>query len=155
MANVVEVPAQQVRSRTRLPWPILTVAAILLLAGVAVAVVARGHETTYSSSTPVSAVQRYLNLLQNGKTDQAYAMTTLDISQSEYDNEMQGWSGTSHTVSLVSSHPHGNTASVTVDISTFSNPPPVTGDNTTRVTFTLSRVSHRWVITGPDYIPSS
>lgn len=155
MESAIPAPVEQKRTRVRLPWLLVLGALLLVVAGAAVAVVTRSSQTQYSTSTPVGTVQRYLELLQEGKTAQAYQMTELDVSPSQYTNMMQGWSSSSHRVTLVSSHQHGDTATVTVAISTFSSDPTATGTNSTQASFTLNRSGHRWLITGPDFIPSA
>jgi hypothetical protein len=135
--------------------------AALILVGVVVAIVAgRRQETVYPAGSPQQAVATYVRFLQNGQVDEAYAMTSLSdpmegILQADrfhqiYDN----WGQQSHRVTLVHAHVTRNTASITVEISTFHADEFGGSDATTRQTFTLVRRHGVWRITGPEYLSS-
>ncbi len=132
--------------------------ALLLLCGTVVGLAA-GHQSppAYPRNSPQAAVATYLRLLQNGQVDAAFQMTdfggwgttmSLDNFHQQYDT----WSQRAHRVTLVQSQLTGDTASITVDISTFSGGAFGASDQTSRQTFTLERLSKGWLITGPEYI---
>lgn len=130
-------------------------AAVLLIAGVLVAVIAsRSSETVYPAGTPQHAVATYLRLLQTGNVDRAYGMTAFrshDPSRAEFHQIWDGWSSSSHRVVLVRMRESGGTAAVTVDATSFAADPFGSEDQTNRVTFTLVQRGRSWLITGPAY----
>lgn len=132
---------------------------LLLVVGIVVALAAGGQSATaYPRNSPQAAVTTYLRLLQSGQVDAAFQMTDfgdvnmplplVNFFHQQYDN----WSQQSHRVTLVQSQVHPDTASVTVDISTFSGGAFGASDQTNRQTFMLERVAGGWHITGPEYI---
>lgn len=161
MATTVVAPR-----RSRSGWPFLAIiagAVLLMLAGIVVAVIVSHNEaaTTYDPSTPEGTVQRYLSLLQSGKTDQAYGMTRLTdyggqlVDRARFHEMFDNWGQNSHQVTLNSttlSHSH---ASVRAEISSFSGGPFGASTDSSPVTFTLFKTGGRWLITGPSYIPGS
>ena len=130
----------------------------LLLAGVVVALLAaRQPEARYAAHSPQATVATYFRLLQEGKVDQAYALTQFEdpyrvISLSDFHQQYDSWSQASHRVTAVSATTSGGTASVTVDISVFSGGTFGASDRTHRATITLSRTGGTWYITGPQWL---
>ncbi|GAC1401355.1 MAG: hypothetical protein NVSMB65_18880 [Chloroflexota bacterium] len=130
----------------------------LLLAGIVVALLAaRQPETRFAANSPQGTVATYFRLLQEGKVDQAFAMTSFEdsyhvISPSDFHQQFDGWSQTSHRVTAVSTTTTGSTASVTVDISAFSGGTFGASDRTHRATITLARKGSAWRITGPQWL---
>jgi hypothetical protein len=146
--------ATRVTSSRRSLWALTAVVGALLLAGIVVGIVAaRGGTTSYAPSSPEGRVQRYLGLLQDGNVDQAYGMTDLGLTRSEFHSRFDGWSQQSHRVTLAHSYTHGTEAAVTVDVSTFSAGPFGSSDSSQRMTFTLTRNRTTWRIDGPTYLP--
>ena len=132
--------------------------ALLLLCGTVVGLAA-SHQSppAYPRNSPQATVARYLRFLQSGQVDAAFQMTdfggwgatmSLENFHLQYDN----WSQQAHRVTLVQAKVDGDTASITVDISTFSGGAFGASDQTNRQTFTLERISKGWLITGPEYI---
>jgi hypothetical protein len=102
-------------------------------------------------------VATYLRLLQGGQVDAAFQMTDFSgwgstMSLNNFHQQYDNWSQQSHRVVLVQSQVQSDTASITVDISTFSGGAFGASDQTYRQTFTLERRSTGWLITGPAYI---
>lgn len=136
-------------------------AVLLIVAGIIVAIVITHNQGTarYDPASPQGTVQRYLNLLQNGKTDQAYRLTHITdfaghvMTRAEFTQQFASWSQTSHQVTLDSTTVSGRDATVTVQISSFSGGPFGTSTDSTRVSITLSKTGGRWLITGPPYLP--
>jgi hypothetical protein len=136
-------------------------AVLLTVAGIIVAIVVTHNQgtTRYAPDSPEGAVQRYLNLLQDGKTDQAYRLTQIDgfdggvMTRAEFNQQFASWSQTSHQVTLNSTTVSGGDATVTVQISSFSGGPFGTSTDSTRVSITLTKTGGRWLITGPPYLP--
>jgi hypothetical protein len=133
-------------------------AALLLLCGTVVGLAA-GHQSApaYPRNSPQAAVATYLRLLQSGKFDAAFQMTDFSgqdasMSTNDFHQQYDNWSRQSHRVTLVQSQVNGDTASITVDISTFSGGAFGASDQTYRQTFTLERLPKGWLITGPEYI---
>lgn len=126
---------------------------LLLIVGVVVALAAgRGPEATFPPHSPQAAVAAYLRLLQNGQVDAAYQMTDLTVPLDQFHQEYDNWSQQSHRVVLVQAQAHGDSASVTVDVSWFSGGAFGASDQTYRQMFTLERESEHWRITGPEYL---
>lgn len=143
-------------------WLLMAGVAVLLVAGVIVAVVASNQKAaSYAPNSPEGTVQRYLTYLQNGEVDKAYDIGDLQygptgerMSRADFHQQFDSWSQTSHRVTLVRSMRSGNEATVTVDISSFSAGPLGSSNQTQRTTFTLVRQGKGWRITGPNYLPS-
>jgi hypothetical protein len=145
-------------------WAFLAVfggAVLLVVAGVILAVVIAHNEgvTSFPRNSPEGTVQRYLRLLQCGNTDRAYTMTEIAdfgpgaMSRAQFDQQFASWSQTSHQVSLQMTTLQKGSASVAVEISSFSGSPFGASSNSTRVIFTLIRSGRGWLITGPPYLP--
>jgi len=142
--------------------------AVLLLAGVAVAViVSRQPAATFPPDSPQAAVADYLRLLQNGQVDEAYALTAFEpapipapygppylapTTREGFHQAFDAWSQTPHQVVLLRSSVTGDRASVTVEIATFSPDVLGGGDRRSQQTFTLIRQDGAWRITGPSYL---
>lgn len=125
----------------------------LLIAGVAVTlVVSRGPETTYPPDSPEGTVAGFLRLLEDGELDQAYALVSMQTDREQFRQQFGGWTERSHRVTLVRSSTDGDSATVVVDISTFSGGAFGASDRTSRHTFTLERRNGAWRITGPEYL---
>lgn len=150
----------------RSPWnlPFLAViggAILLLIAGIVLSVVLSHSEqtVTYRPNSPQRTVQRYLNLLQSGKTDAAYSLTDITnfgpgtMSRAQFDQQFASWSGTSHQVTMGSTMVAGRSATVTVEISSFSGGPFGASTGSNRVAITLEKIGGRWLVTGPPYLP--
>lgn len=146
-------------------WAFLAViagAVLLMGAGIALAAVrAHSQQAAYRPASPEGRVQRYFNLLQSGKTDQAYDMTAIAdygsgfMTRWEFHQQFDSWSQSSHQVTLESTTVAGGHASVTVDISSFSGGPFGASAGSNRVTITLDKTQKGWIITGPPYLPGS
>ncbi len=127
-------------------------AVILLVTGIVVALLtARQPETAYPPDSPEGTVASFLRLLQDGQVDQAYALGALNLDREEFQQRFADWNQRSHRVTLVRSNTSGDTATVTVDLATFSAGPFGAEDQTRRETFTLERKDGTWRITGPEY----
>ena len=125
----------------------------LLLAGVAVTlVVSRGPETTYPPDSPEGTVAGFLRLLEDGEVDQAYDLVAMEIDRDQFRRQFSDWSERSRRVTLVRSSIDGDSATVVVDISTFSGGAFGASEYTNRHTFTLERRNGAWRITGPEYL---
>ena len=140
---------------------ILAGAGVLLVIGVVVAVLSiRQPETAFAPGSPEGAVSTYLQLLQNGQVDQAYAMTSFEMGPPYYESmtreqfhqQFDAWSQAPHRVTLLRSSSSGSQASVTVEISTFQPDLFASADRTFQQTFTLTQRDVAWVITGPGYL---
>lgn len=161
-STIDRTAAAQHSSRIGLMLWVLLGAAVILLSLVIVADVVITHQPQgiLPVTSPAGTVQRYLNLLQSGQVDRAFALQRSGITRAHFHAEFDNWSKTSHQVTLVSSTVGRNDASVTVDISSFIagpfNPPSIeSSGNGSRVTFTLSRMGTHWLISGPEYIPGT
>lgn len=153
----------------RSPWTpaflaVIGGAVLLIVAGVILAVILSHTQqaVTYPANSPEGTVQRYLNLLQSGKLDQAYRMTQITdygpegtMTRAEFAQQFASWSQSSHQVTLDSTTSGQGEASVTVQISSFSGGPFGASSDSNRVVFTLTKTSSRWLITGPPYLPGS
>lgn len=151
----------------RSPWApgflaVIAGAVLLIVAGIVFAAVLShsSHTVTYAPNGPQGTVQRYLNLLQSGKTDQAYRLTRISdygpmgtISRAQFAQQFASWSQTSHQVTLNSTTAAHRDATVVVQISSFSGGPFGASTDSNRVVFTLSKIGGRWLITGPPYLP--
>jgi len=131
--------------------------ALLLLAGIALALVAtRRPEASFPPDSPEGTVATYLRLLQDGRVDEAYDMTALEgpptMTRQMFHQQLDRWSETPHRVTLLRSSATGDRASVTVEIAAFSPGPFDTGDRSSQQTFTLVRRDGGWLITGPPYL---
>lgn len=115
----------------------------------------RQPATSYPKGSPEHAVATYLNYLQQGNIDRAYAMTNFSPSaapgdpRSNFHQQWDGWNARSHRVTVVRTSRFGNGASVTVDVEAFSGGPLGASSTTNRVTFTLQHERGVWRITGP------
>ena len=137
----------------------------LLLAGVAFAVVAsRRPETSFPPGSPEETVATYLRLLQDGRLEEAYALTAFEEPRDRHGpgtregfvERFERWSETPHRVTLLRANAAGDGATVTVEISAF-RPGGVGGpfsapESTAQQTFTLARRNGAWRITGPPYL---
>ncbi len=137
----------------------------LLLAGVAFAVVAsRRPETSFPPGSPEETVATYLRLLQDGRLDEAFALTAFVEERDRHGlgtregfvERFGHWSATPHRVTLLRSSASGDQATVTVEISAFQ-PGGVGGpfsapESTAQQTFTLARRDGAWRITGPTFL---
>ncbi len=94
----------------------------LLVVGIVVTIVVAGHsETSYPPTSPQGTLASYLRLLQAGQVDRAYATVSMGMDLGQFHQQYDSWSQRSHRVTVVqSSTTDDSTASVTVDISTFS-----------------------------------
>jgi hypothetical protein len=159
--------ASAVTSR-RSPWgraflAVIGGAVLLLLAGIVIAAVLAHTKqaVTYRPNSPEGTVQRYLNLLQDGKLDQAYRMTQITdygpggtMTRAMFDQQFASWSQTSHQVTLLDPTTVGRgEATVPVQISSFSGGPLGASTDSNRVVFTLTKSGGHWLITGPPYLP--
>jgi hypothetical protein len=159
MATATQSTDRPQTGRTVRAWPVLAGAVgALILAGLVLALFAlRRPAATYPAHSPQRAVQRYLALLQAGNVDRAYAMTRFPPStafgtpQSNFHQQWDNWSDSSHRVTLVRANRSGHTASVTVDVTGFSASEFGPTEYTNRMTFTLVRANSMWRITGPQY----
>jgi hypothetical protein len=143
-------PTSVSRRSLRLPAAVI---GLLLLVGLVTGIVARRNgDTSYAPTSPAGRVQRYLGLLQDGRVDAAYAMTDFGLSRNEFHSRFDAWSQQSHRVTLVQSYVHGNAATITVDISSFSAGPLGSSDSTQRMTISLVRDRSTWTIDGPTYL---
>ncbi len=125
----------------------------LLLAGVIVTLLVTGApETVYPEDSPEGTVATYLRLLEDGEVEQAYALVSMRIDREQFRQQFSNWSERSHRVTLVRSSTDGDSATVVVDISTFSGGAFGASDQTNRQTFTLRRQNGSWRITGPEYL---
>jgi hypothetical protein len=132
----------------------------LLALGIAIALVAAHRpEASYPPGSPQQAVATYLRLLQDGKVDQAYAMTAFRegpngfrVPREQFNQMFGDWSSRSHRVTLLRASTKGSSATVQVEISAFSGNLFGGSDQTSRQTFTLSRRHGAWRITGPEYL---
>ena len=138
-------------------------ASALLIVGMLISLVmARQPAATYAVDSPPGAVAAYLRLLEEGQVDRAYAMVSASamtngpygsaMTLSDYHRQFDNWSQRSHRATLVRSQVTATTASVVVDIATFSGGAFGGSDNTQRVTFTLVQAKGRWLISGPQYL---
>jgi hypothetical protein len=158
MDTSVAAPPQSGSSRAFLA--VIAGAALLVVAGIMVAVgITHTHQATrYPPNSPQKTVQRYLNLLQNGKTDRAYQLAQIDgfdgglMTLAEFDQQFASWGQTSHQVTLDSTTVDGGNAVVNVQISSFSGGPLGATTDSNRVTFTLIKSNGRWLVTGPSYL---
>lgn len=141
---------------------IIAGAVLLIVAGIVLAaVLSHTRQTvTYPPNSPAGTVQRYLTLLQNGKTDQAYRLTRISdygpvgtMTRAEFAQQFASWSQTSHQVTLDSTSVSRQDATVTVQISSFSGGPFGASSESNRAVFTLVKDIGRWLITGPPYLP--
>ena len=137
----------------------------LLLAGAAFAVVAsRRPEASFPPGSPEEAVATYLRLLQDGRLDEAFALTAFAEERDRHGpgtregfvERFGRWSETPHRVTLLRASTAGDGATVTVEISA-SRPGGVGGpfsapESTAQQTFTLARRDGAWRITGPTYL---
>lgn len=125
----------------------------LLLAGVVVTLLVTGApETVYPEDSPEGTVATYLRLLEDGEVEQAYALVSMRIDREQFRQQFSNWSERSHRVTLVRSSTDGDSATVVVDVSTFSGGAFGASDQTSRHTFTLERRNGSWRITGPQYL---
>lgn len=135
-------------------WAVIGAIVVLLVVGVVVALRNSDSKgTVYPLSTPQGVVQRYLSDLQAGKVDAAYDLTVQFITRQEFHNRFDNWNSRSHRVDLAATHVDAETATVSVDISTFSAGPTGADSSTNRVTFSLVRHAKTWRISDPDYLP--
>lgn len=138
----------------RSPLWLVGASVILVVLGVVMALLsARQPETTYPPDSPEGTVASFLRLLQDGQVDQAYTLVAMNLDRQEFQQRYADWSQQSHRVTLVRSSMRGDTATVTVDLATFSAGPFGAEDQTSRETFTLERKAGMWRITGPLYFP--
>ena len=134
-------------------------AVLVLAAGIVFAIVAaRRPETTFPPGSPEAAVATYLRLLQQGQTDDAFAMTAFPsggdppgTTRERFHAQFDHWSQTPHRVTLLRSSTTGDQASVTVEIATFSPAIFRSNDQSAQQTFTLAHQDGAWRITGPPY----
>ncbi len=125
----------------------------LLLAGVVVTLlVTRAPETVYPEDSPEGTVATYLRLLEDGEVEQAYALVSMRIDREQFRQQFSYWSERAHRVTLVRSSMQGDSATVVVDISTFSGGAFGPSDQTRRQSFTLRRQNGSWRITSPEYL---
>lgn len=128
-------------------------AVALLLAGVVVTLmVTRAPESVYPENSPEGTVATYLRLLEDGEVEQAYALVSMQLDREQFRQQFSYWSERSHRVTLVRSSMDGDSATVVVDVSTFSGGAFGASDRTSRHTFTLRRENGAWRITGPEYL---
>jgi hypothetical protein len=133
------------------------VGGLILLGIVAVVVALHRPQAAYPAHSPQRAVQRYLGLLQSGKVEEAYGMTNFSMTaigtytNSDFHQQWDNWSNHSHEVSLLHVANHGETAAVTVQITTDNAGVFGSQSNGNRTTFTLLRLHGTWFVTGPVY----
>src|SRR2546430_1728697 len=117
-----------VLQRSRLDRPLLLMIGgmvALLALGIAVALIAAHRpEASYPPDSPQQAVATYLRLLQDGKVDQAYAMTAFRegpngfrVPREQFNQMFGDWSSRSHHVTLLRASTKGSSATVQVEIS--------------------------------------
>lgn len=132
----------------------------ILVAGILVALAAaRQPAASYPANSPQKTVATYLQLLQTGKVDRAYALVSMDapsamqpaMSLQDFHQQYNNWGRTAHRVTLLHSDTNADTASVTVEIAAFSAGPFGASDQSSVQTFTLLRLNGAWRITGPAY----
>ena len=148
-------------------WLVVLVGGVLalLLAGVVFAVVAsRQPEASFPPGSPEEAVATYLRLLQDGRLEEAHAMTAFEAprdghgpaTREGFVQRFEHWSETPHRVTLLRSSTTGDRATVTVEISAFrgdrAGGPFNAPEWTSQQTFTLVRWEGAWRITGPTYL---
>ncbi len=127
---------------------------LLTVAGVVASNAARQQDTSYPPGSPQATVSSYLHLLQDGQVDRAYALVSPDmwVPAQVFHQQYDTWGQRSHRVTLVQFNTASQSASVTVDIATFSAGPWGASDQTQRATFTLARERGKWRMTGPEYM---
>src|SRR5438270_240671 len=111
----------------RFPWLYGGIIAGLVAIALLAVLLARGQKAAnYPPYSPQRAVATYLNLLQTGKVDRAYAMTDFGFPQecgatlADFHQQWDNWGANSHRVTVADVHQTGGTASVTVDVTSFS-----------------------------------
>lgn len=136
----------------------------LLLAGLTLALLtSRRPEASFPPDSPEGTVATYLRLLQDGRLDEAYALTAFEspggpgypdgpLTATQFQQRFDRWSQSPHRVTLLRANTTGERASVIVEISTFSPDAFGGSDNTSQQTFTLARRDGVWRITGPPYL---
>lgn len=113
------------------------------------------EQATFADGTPQKAVATYVRLLQAGKVDDAFRLTTtadsrnVAIARRRFHLAFDQWHHQAHGVSLLGAHVSRNLAQVTVEIGTYDGNVLGESESTSRRTFTL-RFSHgRWRIEEP------
>lgn len=133
--------------------------ALLLVGGVVLAVVSsRQPEASFPAGSPQAAVAAYLRALQDGKLDDAYAMTAFaesegaPVTRERFFAAADQWNRQPHRAALLRATVDGDRASVVVEVASFS--PDVFGsaDRTVQQTFALERRGGDWKITAPLYL---
>lgn len=126
----------------------------VLLVGVVVSIAAsRQPESTYPPGSPEATIAEFVRLIEDGQLEEAYELTSIPgLTQEEFVERFSYQGDASSRVTLVRSDVDGDTATVVVDVSTFSPDGPLdSSDYTYRETYQLRREAGRWVITGPEY----
>ena len=131
-----------------------SVVILLVLVGGVTSYAARRGDTAYPAGSPEATLSAYLRLLQDGQVDRAYALVSpaMGVTPPDFHQQYDTWGQQSHRVTLVRSTVAGGSASVTVDITTFSAGPFGASDDTSRQTFTLAHGRGGWRVTGPVYL---
>jgi hypothetical protein len=140
------------------------VVALLLAGGVFAVVASRQPEASFPPGSPEETVATYLRLLQDGRLEEAHALTAFEQpreghgpgTREGFVERFERWSETPHRVTLLRASTAGDSATVTVEISAF-RPGTVGGpfsapESTAQQTFTLVRRDGAWRITGPTYL---
>lgn len=130
------------------PWAMVACALILL--GVVI-VAGNISAAIYPASTPVGTVQAYLVDLQHGRLKSAYDRTTRSLDFRMFRQMHAYRSHTPYTITLTGSTVRPKSATVTVELSTFSAGPYGGQTWSSRTSFTLVRVDGRWLICRPLY----
>jgi hypothetical protein len=132
----------------------------IFVAGIVLALIeARRPETVFPPDSPEGVVATYLRQLQNGQTDDAFALTAFDttsgprqVTASDFRNQNQQWQQQSHRVTLVHATTTGDQATVAVDVTRMSAGVFGGTDSTRRVTFQLKHTEAGWRITEPVFL---
>lgn len=134
------------------------VAALLALGVVVAVLTARRPDVTFPSGSPQETVATYLRLLQEGRVDDAYALTAFPASdpypmtRERFHEQLDHWSATPHRVTLARTTVQGDRATVVVQIAGFRPGLFGGGDSAQQVDVTLVRTSAGWRVTGPPYL---
>lgn len=114
----------------------------------------------YGLDSPRGTIQRYLNLLQAGTTNRAYTMTdiieyepTHRMSRAEFYRRFFSWSLIAHHLIFDAIRVRDTSAMVSTDILSYQRGRYGAPLGSSQVTFTLTKVGSRWLITGPSRLP--
>lgn len=142
------------RSRLGAAAGVAGVIILLVIVGIVLSYAARRGDAAYPVGSPEATLSAYLRLLQDGQVDRAYALVdpATGSTLQEFHQQYDAWNQRSHRVALVRSTVAGRSASITIDVTTFSAGSFGASDYSSRQTFTLTHAPGGWRITAPAYL---